>query len=311
MRLRMLPALSTVLAGCLSAQDEGGSPSLEQGKERSYELAADQSQEHYVLLRAGQYARFNITQHTVNVAVAVFDPAGKQLFALDNSSDRGNRRCRVDRRCTPGKYRLRVTASEAHAPSRPLRDHARRREPWKRTATGLASRPRAKSRWRQPRTGEARVKRCCRLSAILSLPDCIGTPPRIRARKRGRCMRSRSSTSNSETGRRRSRTPPRPCRSRELHAMTSCSAGSSIASAKYITISATRRQRSTITCKRCRYCEPRAIAPERLRPSTTWVWRISGRARNAKLWSCLMNRCEFFARSRTAGRSLRWPAISA
>jgi hypothetical protein len=43
-------------------------------------------QEHYVLLKAGQYARLNITQHTVNIAVAIFDPAGKLLFTVDNKS---------------------------------------------------------------------------------------------------------------------------------------------------------------------------------------------------------------------------------
>ena len=168
------------------------------------------------VLRAGQYARFNITQHTVNVAVAVFDPAGKQLFALDNNPI-GEAEDVELIAATSGKYRLRVTASEAHAPAGRYEIMLAVVGP-KRTATGLGSRPRARLRWRQPRTGVARVKRCCRLSAILSLHDSIGTPPRIRARKRERCMRSRSSTSSSEIGRRRSPMPPRPCRSRELHA---------------------------------------------------------------------------------------------
>ena len=111
----MLLALSTVLAG-LFAQGQAGSEAVEQGKERSYELAAGQSQEHYVLLRAGQYARLKIAQHTVNIGVAVFDPAGKQLFAVDNNPIGEPEDVELIA-VTPGKYRLRVTASEAHAPS--------------------------------------------------------------------------------------------------------------------------------------------------------------------------------------------------
>src|SRR5215470_13716022 len=86
MRLRARLALFIVLGGCLTAQGQTGSPVLELGKKRAYEITTDRSQEHDVLLRAGEYARLHITQLTVNIAVAVLDPAGKQVFALDNNS---------------------------------------------------------------------------------------------------------------------------------------------------------------------------------------------------------------------------------
>src|SRR5262249_61254455 len=88
MRLRARLALFIVLGGCLTAQGQTGSPVLELGKKRAYEITTDRSQEHDVLLRAGEYARLHITQLTVNIAVAVLDPPGEQLFHLDNNPHR-------------------------------------------------------------------------------------------------------------------------------------------------------------------------------------------------------------------------------
>src|SRR5205809_4252090 len=110
MRLRVRLALTIVVSGWLFAQSQTESPALELDKKRECELAAGGSQEHSVLLRAGQYARFTVTQHTVNVAVAVLDPAGKQLFALDNTPI-GEAEDVELIAATSGTYRLRVTAS--------------------------------------------------------------------------------------------------------------------------------------------------------------------------------------------------------
>lgn len=77
MRPCLLPALSTVVAARLFAQDPAGSPPLEPGRELLCEVTAGHPQEHYVLLKAGQYVRFNIAQHTVDVGVAVFAPTAK------------------------------------------------------------------------------------------------------------------------------------------------------------------------------------------------------------------------------------------
>jgi CHAT domain-containing protein len=83
MRLRAWFALSIVLGVWLIAEGQTESPVLELRKTDVYDIQAGRSQEHYLLLRAGQYARIHITQQTVNIAVAVFDPAGKPLFALE------------------------------------------------------------------------------------------------------------------------------------------------------------------------------------------------------------------------------------
>jgi hypothetical protein len=113
-RLRVLLTLPAFVAGLL-AQDLAGSTAVERGNERSYELEAGRSQEHYVLLRSGQYARVNIAQHTVDIRVAVLDPAGKQLLAIDDSPIGEPEEVELIA-VIPGKYRLLVTASEAHAP---------------------------------------------------------------------------------------------------------------------------------------------------------------------------------------------------
>src|SRR4051794_1433609 len=116
MRLRIRPELSIVVAGWLLAQGQTEPPALEPGKKLQCDLDAGPSQDHYVLLRTGEYARLDIAQHTVNVAVAVFDPAGKQLFALDTNSI-GDAEDVELIAAASGKYRLRVVAPEAHAPS--------------------------------------------------------------------------------------------------------------------------------------------------------------------------------------------------
>jgi tetratricopeptide (TPR) repeat protein len=116
MWLRARLALSIVVAGWLTAQGQTESPVLELGEKRAYEITTGRSHEHYVLLKAGEYARLRISQYTVNIAVAVFDPAGKQLFALDNNSI-GDAEDVELIAAVSGKHRLRVTASEARAPA--------------------------------------------------------------------------------------------------------------------------------------------------------------------------------------------------
>ena len=116
MRLPAQLALSIVVGGWLTAQAQNESPLLELGEKRAYEITTGRPQEHYVLLRAGQFAQLHITQHTVNIAVTVFDPAGKQLFALDNNSIGETEDVELIAAAS-GKHRLRVTASEAHAPA--------------------------------------------------------------------------------------------------------------------------------------------------------------------------------------------------
>ena len=115
MRLQVGLVLSVVVARWLVAQGEPESPALELGEMRQHILTADHPQEHYLLLTAGQYARIEIAQHTVNVSVAVFNPGGKELFALDNNAIGDTEEVEWIA-ADSGKYRLRVAASEANAP---------------------------------------------------------------------------------------------------------------------------------------------------------------------------------------------------
>src|SRR5215510_13661662 len=151
-------ALFIVVGGWLTAQGQTESPVLELGKTRAYEITTGRSQEHYVLLRAGEYAWLHIKQHTVNIAVAVFDPSGKQLFALDNNSIGETEDVELIAAAS-GKHRLRVTTSEAHAPAGSYEitlDVVSLGTNRQRTRIQLP----AKSRWRRPRTDGARAKRC-------------------------------------------------------------------------------------------------------------------------------------------------------
>jgi CHAT domain-containing protein len=116
MRLRARLALSIIVCSWLTALAQTESPFSEPGQKRTYEIAAGHPQEHYVFLKAGQYARLHIAQNTVNVAVAIFDPTGKQLFTLDNNSI-GETEDVEWIATASGRHRLRITASEAHAPS--------------------------------------------------------------------------------------------------------------------------------------------------------------------------------------------------
>jgi CHAT domain-containing protein/tetratricopeptide (TPR) repeat protein len=116
MRLQAGLTFSFVVAWWLSAQSQTEPPALQLGEKRECELTAGGSPEHSVSLSAGHYARLQIAQHTINVAVTVFDPAGKQLFALDNNSI-GEPEDVEWIAATSGRYRLRITASEAQAPT--------------------------------------------------------------------------------------------------------------------------------------------------------------------------------------------------
>ena len=115
MKFRVGLVMPIVIAGWLFAQSQTGSSVLEPDTKRTFELPPGRSEDHYAFLMAGQYARFSIAQHTVNVAVAVFDPVGKQQFTLDDRPI-GEAEDVELIAATSGRYRLRVTASEAHAP---------------------------------------------------------------------------------------------------------------------------------------------------------------------------------------------------
>ena len=116
MRRRVRLAMAMVFAGCLPAQHEIEPLVLQQAKSVEYELSADQVQDHYLVLKTGEYGRVKVTQLTINIALTVFDPSGAQVFTVDNNSIGEAEHAELIA-TVPGKYRVRVTASEAHAPT--------------------------------------------------------------------------------------------------------------------------------------------------------------------------------------------------
>jgi CHAT domain-containing protein/tetratricopeptide (TPR) repeat protein len=88
---------------------------LEPDRTLERQLAGGQSHEYRFTLQAGQYARVRAEQRSINVAVACFGPDGKELLAADayQIGDSEDVELIGD---TSGIYRLRLTASEAHAP---------------------------------------------------------------------------------------------------------------------------------------------------------------------------------------------------
>ena len=70
--------------GCIhSYKFAGAAPSPGTSRTIQAELAAGQSHDYQLHLRAGEYARVVVEQQTVDVAVACFGPEGQQLFVVD------------------------------------------------------------------------------------------------------------------------------------------------------------------------------------------------------------------------------------
>src|SRR5439155_8022033 len=87
----------------------------ELGRTIERQLAGGQSHEYQFTLQAAQYARVSVEQHTINVAVAVFSPDGKEVFAGDEYGVGAAEPIELIAD-TAGVYRLRVTAAERTAP---------------------------------------------------------------------------------------------------------------------------------------------------------------------------------------------------
>ena len=89
---------------------------LEPSRTIQAELAAGQSHDYQLHLRAGEYARVVVQQQTVDVAVTCFGPDGQQLFVVDRQVIGDAETVEMTGEA-PGAYRLRITPSEPHAPS--------------------------------------------------------------------------------------------------------------------------------------------------------------------------------------------------
>ena len=101
--------------GLLAQSDAARSTLLELGKSIERQLAGGQSHEYHFTLQAGQYARVLAEQRTINVAVAIFGPDGKQLLAGDSYGIGDNEPAELIAE-TSGTYRLLVTAPEPTTP---------------------------------------------------------------------------------------------------------------------------------------------------------------------------------------------------
>ena len=89
---------------------------LDPGKTLEGQFAGGESHEYRFALDHGQYARINLFQRSINIAVECFGPDGKLRFQQDSHhiDDTEIAELIGD---TTGTYRLRVTAPELHAPS--------------------------------------------------------------------------------------------------------------------------------------------------------------------------------------------------
>jgi CHAT domain-containing protein/tetratricopeptide (TPR) repeat protein len=85
------------------------------GKIVETRFAGGQSHEYRIALKAGQYARVAVEQQSIDLAIAVFGPRGNKLFAAE-SYGIGYAETAELIAAGSGDYRLRLTASDRHAP---------------------------------------------------------------------------------------------------------------------------------------------------------------------------------------------------
>src|SRR5215471_9584616 len=88
---------------------------LEPGKTLERQFGSGESHEYRFALDQGQYARINLLQRSINIAVECFGPDGKLRFQQDSHliDDTEIAELIGD---TTGTYRLRVTAPDPNAP---------------------------------------------------------------------------------------------------------------------------------------------------------------------------------------------------
>lgn len=107
--------LLMVLAAALDGQTTGSMP-LQPGKTVERQLASGQSHEYSLAIRAGQYARVLVDQRSINLAVTVFGPEGRELFAAD-AAGIGEAEPAEWIAKVGGSYRIRLAPSEPQAPN--------------------------------------------------------------------------------------------------------------------------------------------------------------------------------------------------
>src|SRR5262245_17400719 len=108
--------IATGLLGQAGRAPSSESTQLELGNTIEGQLAGGQSHEYHFTVQAGQYVRVLVEQHSINVTIACFGPNGRELVVAD-SFEIGDAESAELISEDGGSYRLRVTASEMHAPS--------------------------------------------------------------------------------------------------------------------------------------------------------------------------------------------------
>jgi CHAT domain-containing protein/Tfp pilus assembly protein PilF len=114
-KLLTLISLARLIAGVsLFASSVLDPTDLTTGVALGKELAGGQSHDYRFRLRAGEYVRVLVQQHTVDVAVSCLDPAGNEVLSID-SYPVGDPETIELVGGVSGEYRLRVNASETGA----------------------------------------------------------------------------------------------------------------------------------------------------------------------------------------------------
>jgi CHAT domain-containing protein/Tfp pilus assembly protein PilF len=107
--------LQIALVLWVAAQTVGAPTLIEPGKTLERELRGGESHDFVFALNAGQFARLEMNQRSINLAVECFGPDDKSIFASDSQALGDIEIARLIAE-TSGRYRIRVTAPDATAP---------------------------------------------------------------------------------------------------------------------------------------------------------------------------------------------------
>jgi CHAT domain-containing protein len=107
--------LTAFLLGSPGAAFGNEATALTPGKALKPALAGGESHQYSFHLRSGEYARVVIEQRSVDVAVTCLAPGGQELFAADSAAIGDGENVELIAEAD-GEYRLRVAATESHAP---------------------------------------------------------------------------------------------------------------------------------------------------------------------------------------------------
>jgi CHAT domain-containing protein/tetratricopeptide (TPR) repeat protein len=100
----------------MNGETDAPSALLELGKTLERQLSGGESHEYLFALKAGQYARLLMYQHSINLAVECFGPDGDRIFASDSHALGDTEIAQLIGEIS-GNYRISVTAPDKTAPT--------------------------------------------------------------------------------------------------------------------------------------------------------------------------------------------------